>query len=500
MAGSTTPVIIGAGLAGLTTSLSLAPLPVIVLCAGKLGDECSSAWAQGGVAAAMGADDTPDLHAEDTLKAGAGLCDPAIVRLVTEGASHAIERLIANGVNFDRDAEGCLAFGLEGAHSRRRIAHIGGDGAGRAIMQAMIAAARATPSIDIIENAVATDLRVDDNRITGVVFSHGGKSATLATSRVILATGGAGALWLYTTNPLGSWGHGLALAARAGARLADLEFMQFHPTAIDIGRDPMPLASEAVRGEGAVLIDENGDRFMQGIGRAELEPRDIVARAIWAHMKKDHRVFLDARASIGSRFAEEFPAINAICRAAGIDPATAPIPICTAAHYHMGGVAVDASGRSSIDGLWACGEVAATGLHGANRLASNSLLEAAFFSDRVAESVACHAERSGSFHEKKIKSGMEKAPISSSMNNIRDIMSAHLGVLRDKAGLEKSRCAIIAAGRFFRSCAGRVDDRTIGIAARRKPRQPRANRFSRLVAVPGAAQFYHARRRFRRQG
>ena len=196
---------------------------------------------------------------------------------------------------------------------------------------------------------------------------------------MVLATGGAGALWRHTTNPLGSWGHGLALAVRAGAKLADLEFMQFHPTAIDIGRDPMPLASEALRGEGAVLIDENGDRFMQGIGRAELEPRDVVARVLHAHMNKGHRVFLDARAAIGENFAARFPGIHAACIAAGIDPARAPIPVRPAAHYHMGGVAVDARGRSSIEGLWACGEVASTGLHGANRLASNSLLEAAFF-------------------------------------------------------------------------------------------------------------------------
>jgi L-aspartate oxidase len=430
------PVIIGSGLAGLTTALALAPTPVIVLSAGQVGTQCSSAWAQGGIAAAMGDDDAPSLHAEDTIKAGAGLCNVDIVKLVTESGAATIEKLLSRGAPFDRDTKGKLLLGLEAAHSRHRIVHIGGDGAGLAIMQAIIAAARATPSIEIIENAFATNLLVEDNSITGVSFTRNGKNMSLATNRVVLATGGAGALWLHTTNPLGSWGCGLALAARAGAELADLEFMQFHPTAIDIGRDPMPLASEALRGEGAILVDEKGARFMQAYPRAELEPRDIVARAIWSHMTKGHRVFLDARAALGRHFAKRFPAIYAICMSAGFDPATAPIPVRPAAHYHMGGIAVDASGRSSVNGLWACGEVAATGLHGANRLASNSLLEAAFFGERVAEDVKEFGDQRFGTREFEPESATHAA--GDFDTNIRTIMSEYVGVLRDGEGLQKA--------------------------------------------------------------
>jgi len=433
---SNRPIVIGAGLAGLTTALSLAPMPVLVLSAGPLGEQCSSAWAQGGVAAAMGADDHASVHAEDTIRAGAGLCDRAIVRLVTEGGAKAIGTLLGHGVPFDRTAGGHLQLGLEGAHSRRRIVHAGGDGAGRAIMQAIVAAVRATPSITVLENAIATRLLTTNDGVGGVAFRHNARAEEMATDRVILATGGAGALWRHTTNPLGSWGHGLALAARAGAELIDLEFMQFHPTAIDIGRDPMPLASEALRGEGASLIDEIGERFMVGFERGELEPRDIVARAIWQHMAKGHSVFLDARHCLGSHFAKEFPAINEVCLSAGIDPATKPIPVRPAAHYHMGGITVNATGRSSMNGVWACGEVAATGLHGANRLASNSLLEAAFFGERVAEDVKNFA--SAPIHLENTDRRTSDDANKNDSPNVREVMSSCVGVLRDAVGLEKA--------------------------------------------------------------
>jgi L-aspartate oxidase len=436
---SAPPIIIGAGLAGLATALSLAPAPVIVLSAGQLGTQCSSAWAQGGIAAALGADDTPALHAEDSCAAGAGFCDAAVVDRVTKGGADVIGWLEARGVPFDRNEAGLLRLGLEAAHSRRRIVHVGGDGAGHAIMQAIVKAARATPSIRVIENAHVVELLADDNAICGVVFMHGGQSHVLATNAAILATGGAGALWRHTTNPLGSWGCGLALAVRAGAELTDLEFVQFHPTAIDIGRDPMPLASEAVRGEGAVLIDETGARFMADYPRAELEPRDVVARAIHGHILKGHHVFLDARQAIGRHFAARFPVIHAACRAAGIDAATAPIPVLPAAHYHMGGVKVDGAGHSSVEGLYACGEVAATGLHGANRLASNSLLEAAFFGARVAEDVLATAN-GGVRHATAGLRETNRTAVADAATSvkIRAVMSAHLGVLRDAEGLESA--------------------------------------------------------------
>ncbi len=428
---SARPVVIGAGLAGLTAALELAPLQVTLLCVSKLDGESSSAWAQGGIAAAIGADDEPALHAVDTEKAGAGLCDPAVVRAVADGARQTVEKLLEQGVIFDRDAKGKLQLGLEGAHSRHRIIHGGGAATGAAIMQALTKAVRATPSIEVIEDALATDLLTSERGIEGVAFSRNGEVVTLAADRIILATGGAGALWRHTTNPLGSWGKGLALAARAGALMADLEFMQFHPTAIDAGRDPMPLASEALRGEGATLVDEHGARIMANFPRAELEPRDVVARAIHAHMQKRHKIFLDAR-NLGN-FARRFPSLHALCAGAGIDPARAPIPVRPAAHYHMGGVATDARGRTSVSGLWACGEVASTGLHGANRLASNSLLEAAFFGARVAEDVKNAAPR-------RVHPVKSHRPPDTGRDHkiVRDIMTSYLGLSRNRIGLEQA--------------------------------------------------------------
>src|SRR5262245_28307329 len=359
-------VIIGGGLAGLMTALRLAPQPVILLARVPLIEGAASAWAQGGIAAAVGEDDGPELHAADTLAAGDGLSDPAVVARIAAAAPSAIIELERHGVVFDRDATGHLALGLEAAHGRRRIVHVAGDGTGVAIMRALVAAVRATPSITVIEGLEARRLLVDDRGIAGVMVAGGFDACLLPTRRIVLATGGLGGLYAHTTNPLGAIGQGLALAARAGAALADMEFVQFHPTALDVGLDPMPLVSEAVRGEGAVLIDETGEWFMAGQGRGELEPRDVVSRAVAAHIAAGHRVFLDARAALGSDFAARFPGIAARCRSAGIDPTRVPIPVRPAVHYHMGGIAVDEAGRSSVDGLWACGEVSASGLHGAN--------------------------------------------------------------------------------------------------------------------------------------
>src|SRR6266851_3314398 len=407
------PVIIGGGLAGLMTALRLAPQPVILLAKTPLAEGAASAWAQGGVAAAVGEGDDPALHAADTLAAGDGLSDPAVAARIVAAAPDAIARLERFGVAFDRDARGRFELGLEAAHGRRRIVHVTGDGTGAAIMRALVAAVAATPSITIVEGLEARRLLVDDRGIAGVLAAGPWSACLLPTRRVVLATGGLGGLYAQTTNPLGAIGQGVALAARAGAALADMEFVQFHPTALAVGLDPMPLVSEAVRGEGAVLVDEAGTRFMAGLGRAELEPRDVVSRAVSAHITAGHRVFLDARQSLGADFARHFPGITARCRAAGIDPAIQPIPVRPAVHYHMGGIAVDAEGRSTVDGLWACGEVAATGLHGANRLASNSLLEAVVMAGFVADSIA----------------GTKAGPL-------RGLANETLGVVRERTGLE----------------------------------------------------------------
>jgi L-aspartate oxidase len=423
------PVIVGGGLAGLMTALRLAPQPVILLAKTPLAEGAASAWAQGGVAAALGGDDTTDLHAVDTLTAGDGLTDPAVAYRITAAAPDAIAELERHGVVFDRDGRGQLVLGLEAAHGRRRIVHVAGDGTGAAIMRALVAAVRATPSITVVEGLEARHLLVDDRGVAGVLAAGPGDACLLPTRRVVLATGGVGGLFAHTTNPLGAIGQGLALAARAGAALADMEFVQFHPTALDVGLDPMPLVSEAVRGEGAVLVDQAGTRFMAGQGRAELEPRDVVARAVAAHLAAGHRTFLDARTVLGARFAERFPGITARCRAAGIDPAVQPIPVRPAAHYHMGGIVVDAMGRTGVEGLWACGEVAASGLHGANRLASNSLLEAVVCAGFVAESLAGAAVAAAPAPR---PVALPAAPEAASL---RALVSQSLGLVRTQGGL-----------------------------------------------------------------
>jgi L-aspartate oxidase len=465
-------VIIGSGLAGLTTALSLAPIPVIVLAKSA---EPASAWAQGGIAAAIGPDDSVDLHAGDTLAAGDSLCDQEAVRRIVAGGPALIDRLTRLGVRFDRYASGAPRLGLEAAHARRRIVHAG-DATGDAIMRAVLAAAHATPSITFLSGE-ATRLELRNGAIAGVSLRNG---TTLPAAAVVLATGGVGGLFAHTTNPRGAWGQGLALAARAGAVLADMEFVQFHPTALDTGRDPMRLVSEAVRGEGAVLIDETGHRFMAGMGSAELEPRDVVARAVWARLSDGHRVFLDARTCLGPRFAGRFPAIARFCVEAGIDPATAPIPVRPAAHYHMGGVAVDGSGRSTVPGLYACGECASTGLHGANRLASNSLLEAG----------VCGAEVATAIQSTALPGTVPlpaRAPLpAADVAPVREIVSACLGVLRDQAGLDRAIAALLPMARS----GGAVSDPAlvglcIAVAARRR-RESRGAHTRTDFPAPGA--------------
>lgn len=382
-------LIIGAGVAGLYTALKLSPRPVTIITARPLGEGGSTPWAQGGMAAAVGEGDTPNLHFADTVQAGAGLVDAEAASILVDGGAAAVEDLIHYGVPFDRDAEDKLKLGREAAHCRDRIVHATGDRAGIAIMDALIKAARAADHITILERIVVEDLLTDDHGAVGGALVYdvaAGERAVFDAAETVMATGGLGGLYAVTTNPTPAQGHGLAFAARAGAIIRDPEFVQFHPTALDIGIDPAPLATEALRGDGATLVNADGRAFMGAYHKDEdLAPRDIVARAVEAEIAAGRSVFLDATKATGAAFPENFPTVFASCRQAGIDPRTEKMPVAPAAHYHMGGVKTDLDGKSSVEGLWALGEVASTGVHGANRLASNSLLEAVVFGARIAD-------------------------------------------------------------------------------------------------------------------
>lgn len=386
--GSDRIIVIGAGIAGLATALRLAPRPVTLVTAAPLGFGTATGWAQGGIAAAMGSDDAPALHAADTVAAGAGLTEADVALRVAAAGPGLIDWLVGLAAPFDRDAAGALALGLEAAHSRRRIVRAGGDSTGRMVLETLVRVVARTPSVTILVASARDLMRDARGAVAGVVCERDGLRFPLPGRAVVLATGGVGALYASTTNPRGATGRGLALAARAGAVLRDMEFVQFHPTAIATGADPMPLATEALRGEGARLIDETGAPVMAGIAGGDLAPRDVVARGIFQAQARGAQVFLDCRGDLGVRMATRFPTVAGLCAAAGIDPRVAAIPVRPAAHYHMGGVKVDATGASTVPGLFACGEVASTGLHGANRLASNSLLEAMAFAPAIAEAAA----------------------------------------------------------------------------------------------------------------
>lgn len=386
-----TPVVIGAGIAGLLTALHLAPMRCLLLTNGRISDSklCASSLAQGGIAAAVDAQDSPQDHARDTLSAGAGLSDPLVVERVCAQAPTVIEMLRRLGVNFDETESGELRLGLEGGHGARRIIHAA-DHTGAEIMRALSAAVSHAEHITVWENTSVTRINAPEGHVESLSIERERKHIEIPATRVVVATGGLGGLFRHTTNPPTARGQGIALAARAGARISDLEFVQFHPTALDVGGHQLPLVSEAVRGEGVPLVDRAGDPILDDA----LSTRDIVARAVWRATEEGRGAFL-ATPQCSTRFSQRFPTITAHCRAAGIDPDKEPIPVRVAAHYSMGGIEVDASGRASIGGLWACGEVARTGLHGANRLASNSLLEGAVFGARAADAAAADAAATG---------------------------------------------------------------------------------------------------------
>ncbi|MFO1014558.1 MAG: L-aspartate oxidase [Caulobacteraceae bacterium] len=427
-------IIVGAGIAGLSAALACAPKKAIVLCATTLDTGASSVWAQGGMAVAMAGDDSPALHAADTLAAGAGLGDPAAVDILTREGPEALIRLAGLGAPFDRTADGAFVQSLEAAHSHPRVARVGGDGAGRAIMLALAAAVLAAPHVEVREGAHMRGLLQDrSGAVVGVLAETAGAVAAITGQAVILATGGIGGLYAVTTTPRELLGEGLAAAALAGAAVSDTEFMQFHPTAIDVGGDPAPLATEALRGEGAILVNADGTPFMLRYDpRAELAPRDVVARAIARECGAGRGAFLDATKAVGAHFPHEFPAVFKACMEAGIDPRTQPIPVIPAAHYHMGGIVTDLDGRTSLRGLYAAGECASTGVHGANRLASNSLLEGAVFGTRAGRAAAADPHAPGA-----PRPATPAPPLpADAVMQLRRAMSDHAGVVRDSKGLE----------------------------------------------------------------
>lgn len=439
-------VIVGAGMGAIYAALKLAPRPVVMISPETLGAGASSAWAQGGVAAAMDPADSPRAHARDTERAGAGTVDPGIADLVTSEARDYILDLTTMGTPFDRTRDGGYVMSREAAHSFARVVRVKGDQAGAEIMRALIAQLRRTPSIQVLENTMAIGLDTSDGTVTGVVLQRadatGSAPILLRGSAYLLAGGGSGGLYALTTNPQRIRGQVIGMAARAGAVIADPEFVQFHPTAIDVGEDPAPLATEALRGEGATLINKMGDRFMQGVHPdAELAPRDVVARAIFAQSQAGNRPMLDTRAVLGERVKTQFPAVAEACARNGIDPATQPIPVAAAAHYHMGGIDTDAHGRASLNNLWVCGEASSTGLHGANRLASNGLLEALVFARICALGIAETVPEAPAdpVHLRFDPGGHPPDP--EAVAELRACMTRDVGVLRDHDGLTRAlRC------------------------------------------------------------
>ncbi|MEN1976475.1 L-aspartate oxidase [Cellulomonas olei] len=457
-------VVVGSGIAGLTAALELrARLPRVLLVTKDVLLSGSTVWAQGGIAAALDPADSPEAHLRDTLEAGVGLCDPRAVEvLVTEGPAR-VRELVARGAVFDTEPDGHLSLTREGGHHADRVAHAGGDATGAEISRALVDAVRSDPGIEVVEHALVLDVLTGapgrDGRpgpVCGVTLhvigegSRDGVGAVLAPA-VVLATGGIGQVFRSSTNPSQATGDGLAAALRAGAAVGDVEFVQFHPTVLWLGsgvKGQLTLVSEAVRGEGAVLVDTDGHRFMPQVHPlAELAPRDVVARAIVRQLARtgsDH-VLLDARHLGAERLRRRFPTIADRLAEHGIDLATDLVPVAPAQHYHSGGVVTDLVGRSTLPGLYAVGEVACTGVHGANRLASNSLLEGLVFAHRAARDVAKRLDAGTLRPSEPVERPGDAALVAgAARSRIQRIASEGPGVLRSAAGLE-------AAGRALRA-------------------------------------------------
>ena len=466
--------IVGGGIAGLSVALRLPEhMRVALFTKGQLG-ESNTRYAQGGLAVALGADDSPELHFQDTLAAGAGLCDEEAVRILVEQAPEAVRWLIEIGVQFDRAQPGSseqvtpdgLLLGREGAHSRWRVLHAGGDATGAEIERALMLAVRARASVSLYEETFVEKLLVEDGRCVGVqALDRAGAAFRVDARSIVLANGGAGSLWLHTSNPAGATADGLALAWQAGAALSDLEFMQFHPTVL-VADGTSHLISEAVRGEGAYLRNHAGERFMPRYSaQAELAPRDVVARAILSEMLAEQTdcQYLDLRHLPAEKMHARFPTISAICREHGLDLARDLLPVAPAAHYCMGGVLVDSHGRTTLPGLYAVGEVSCTGVHGANRLASNSLLEGLVYGVLIADWLSHEdgAYDGQSFRKnttliaynpllsgEDISSGnMEMMSTEQVQSQLRQLMWHYVSLSRDEEGLLEAKRKIQALHR-----------------------------------------------------
>ena len=438
-------VVVGGGVAGLSVALAAAPRPVLLLARGRDGGDSASALAQGGIAAAIGPGDCPTAHVHDTLEAGACHNDSTAVQYLAEQAPAAIARLQALGLAFDRDEDGRLRLGREGGHHADRIVHAGGDASGAALVAALWRAARAAGHIELREGQQALALLLRGGAVAGVCLSDAqGGSALVETAEVVLATGGIGALFAASTNPAGADGNGLALGLAAGAQARDLEFVQFHPTALAVGEgrgdgQPLPLVTEALRGAGARLYDDQGRPLMAGLHPlADLAPRDLVARTVWQTVQNGEGAWLDATA-LGEAWPSRFPTVHAACLAHGIDPATQRIPVTPAAHFHMGGLATDRDGRTGVRGLHAVGEVACNRVHGANRLASNSLLEGLVFGHRLGRQFAEAGVLPMPARGTHVWTGSGPAAGAEAMARLRLLLWNALGPVRDGTALAATR-------------------------------------------------------------
>ena len=453
-------LVVGSGVAGLHTAWRASADGDVLLLTKRSLFDSSTAYAQGGIAAALGAGDSPALHRQDTLAAGAALCDAAAVQVLVEEGPARVRELQTAGAHFDLDPRGRLKLGREAAHSKNRIVHAHGDQTGAEVARTLVARVRDAKRVRVLERARVLDLIVRRGVCYGVRASIKGRATDIIADATVLATGGCGQIYRYTTNPVVATGDGFAIAHRARVTLADMEFVQFHPTALATRENPLALISEAVRGEGAILVNTRGVRFMPARHRlAELAPRDVVARAIFREQRHGP-VYLDAR-KLGERFVERFPGIFSLCQARGIDPRVDLIPVTPAAHYMMGGVVTDLSGRSSAARLYAVGEVSRTGVHGANRLASNSLLEGLVFAERVARDMASNSRlsRVPAAGNWKVPPLADRGAAQVAADSIRDVMWENAGIVRTARGLRiaRERLAEIEA----RLTAGMTEERNM---------------------------------------